>query len=389
MDKELKNVAFIPVRGGSKSIKLKNIKKINGRPLLYWSLDAAVQCKYINRVYVCTDSEEIKDVAIKYNNSKVEVIGRSSENSTDNASTESVMLEFADRYKFKNIALIQVTSPLITSSDLDNGFDKILFNNFDSALSVVNQKRFIWKQQGEEIEPINYDPIKRPRRQEFEGFLVENGAFYITSYKGLRETKCRVSGKIAPVIMNEKSYFEIDEPSDWTIVEELMKVNNSLNNFEALKNIKAVLTDSDGVLTDGGMYYTEDGDEIKKYNTRDGMAFKLLKERGIYTGIITGEDRKLIENRAKKLKVDELYMGAINKTEILREFADKYKVKYDEIAYIGDDINDLEVIESVGFGCSVDDGVECVKRVANYVTKAKGGQGAFREVADLIIENRV
>ncbi|NLJ17768.1 acylneuraminate cytidylyltransferase [Globicatella sulfidifaciens] len=382
-------VAFIPVRGGSKSIPLKNIKLLNGRPLIYWTLDAAVNCNEIDTVVVSTDSEEIKNVVEEYKSPKIEVISRSNEVSTDTASTESVMIEFAKNYSFENIVLVQATSPLLESGDISKGINKFSEENIDSVLSVVRQKRFIWEEKSPVVEAINYDPLNRPRRQEFNGFLVENGAFYVTSREDLLATECRISGKIAAVEMSEETYFEIDEPSDWTIVESLLKKkSNSRLNDQIIKKIRCVLTDSDGVLTDGGMYYSENGDELKKFNTKDGMGFKLLRETGIITGIITGENIELVRRRAEKMKVDEVYLGIQDKMKILNEVCSKYSLDYEEIAYIGDDINDLEVIKTVGLGCTVNDGMECVKEVAKVITKAKGGEGAVREVVELILKTK-
>jgi len=384
-----KMVAFIPVRGGSKSIPLKNIKLLNGRPLIYWTLDAAVNCAEINKVVVSTDSQEIKNVVEKYGSPRIEIINRSEEVSTDTASTESVMIEFVKNYDFENIVLVQATSPLLESGDITNGINKFFEDNIDSVLSVVRQKRFIWEERALVVNAINYDPQYRPRRQELNGFLVENGAFYITSKEDLLSTECRISGNIAAVEMPEETYFEIDEPSDWTIVEGLLKKKaKSESNDHVIKKIKCVLTDSDGVLTDGGMYYSENGDELKKFNTKDGMGFKLLRESGIMTGIITGENIELVRRRAEKMKVDEVYLGIQDKMKILDEICSKYNLKYDEIAYIGDDINDLEVIKTVGLGCTVNDGMECVKEVANVITKAKGGEGAVREVVEIILKAR-
>ena len=176
------NVAFIPVRGGSKSIPLKNIKEIAGRPLVYWVARAASECSCIDVVYVATDSEEIKKVVEEFELAKVIVIGRGQASASDTASTESAMLEFASDYEFENIVLIQATSPLLTASDLEGGFKLFAKQNTDGVLSVVRQKRFQWKQDGNGlVHPVNYDVFRRPRRQEFEGYLVENGAFYITS----------------------------------------------------------------------------------------------------------------------------------------------------------------------------------------------------------------
>lgn len=384
-----KMVAFIPVRGGSKSIPLKNIKPINDRPLIYWTLDAAVDCNEIDTVIVSTDSQEIKNVVNRYESSKVRVVSRSEDVSTDTASTESVMLEFARNYDFDNIVLIQATSPLLASGDIVNGIRKFFKDNIDSVLSVVRQKRFLWEDKTDIVSAINYDPLNRPRRQEFDGYLVENGAFYITTRENLLSTKCRISGNIGVVEMSEETYFEIDEPSDWTIVEGLLKKKAGMKSrVKNVKDIKCVLTDSDGVLTDGGMYYSENGDELKKFNTKDGMGFKLLNEAGIITGIITGEDIDLVRRRAKKMKVDEVYLGIQDKMKILDEICSKYDLNYDEIAYIGDDINDLEVIKTVGLGCTVHDGMDCVKDIAKVITKAKGGQGALREIVEMILDTR-
>jgi len=217
-------IAFIPLRGGSKSIPLKNIKKIAGKPLAYWVIDAALNCVLIDKVIVSTDSNLIRDKINKIRSKKLEVITRSSETATDTATIESAMLEFANsNKKFDYIVLIQATSPLLESCHLEEGIKKYFKHKYDSLLSVVRQKRFIWEKNNEGVKPVNYDPFNRPRRQEWDGLLVENGAFYITSRENLLKTKCRVSGNIGAYEMPEQTYFELDEPSDWMIVEELLK----------------------------------------------------------------------------------------------------------------------------------------------------------------------
>ncbi|URZ06313.1 N-acylneuraminate cytidylyltransferase [Clostridium felsineum] len=381
MKEKYKNVAFIPVRGGSTSIKNKNIKLINGRPLVYWVLDAAAHCDYIDKIFVSTDSDEIKSTVEAYKSEKVMIISRSKEVSTDTASTESAMLEFSKEYDFKNIVLIQATSPLLISQNLNDGFEKFLKEDVDSVISVVRQKRFIWKEEKNTILPQNYDPMNRPRRQDFNGFLVENGAFYITSRESFMKEGCRISGKIGAVEMPEESYYEIDDPLDWVIVENLLKIRTT----KKIGKIKALFMDCDGVLTDGGMYYSENGDELKKFNTKDGMGIELVKDKGIITGIITGEKREIVRRRCGKLKIDELHMGIKDKLSVIDRLIEKYELNYEEIAYIGDDINDLEVIKKVGFGCAVKDSMEIIKNEADYITKLDGGKGAVREVAEVIL----
>lgn len=222
------NAAFIPVRGGSKSIPLKNIKIINGKPLVYWTVKAACECLYIDTVYVATDSDAIRDAIEAFRNEqecfkKIEIIGRSEESASDTASTEFAMLEFAGNYDFDNIVLIQATSPLLRAEDLNKGFELFSEENTDSVLSTVRQKRFNWQYDKDGfVKPTNYDVFNRPRRQEYDGYLVENGAFYITSKADLLRTKNRVSGNMKTVEMCEESFFEIDEPSDFVIIEHLM-----------------------------------------------------------------------------------------------------------------------------------------------------------------------
>lgn len=378
------NVAFIPVRGGSKSIPLKNIREIAGKPLVYWTAKAANDCPSIDIVYIATDSDVIKDVVESFHLSKVNVIGRSEENASDTASTESVMLEFASKYEFDNIVLIQATSPLLKEEDLVRGFELFNQNDTDSVLSVVRQKRFIWDNTEEGfVSPHNYDFYKRPRRQEFDGFLVENGAFYITGRQALLETGNRISGNIRAYEMDESTYFEIDEPSDWLIIERQLENGKKKNYF--IPEIKLFLTDCDGCLTDGGMYYSEKGDELKKFCTLDGMGFRLLKEKGILAGVITGEKVDLNRRRCQKLNLDIYEEGITNKLEVVKRICEERGILLENVAYIGDDINDLEVIKAVGFGCSVANGMQIVKKNAKYITKTTGGKGAVREVIDLIL----
>lgn len=383
----MKNVAFIPVRGGSKSIPLKNIKEICGKPLVYWTVKAACECKYIDVVYVATDSDEIRYVVESFRNSigccsfeKTKVIDRSAESASDTASTEFAMLEFAEKYEFDNIVLIQATSPLLKAEDIDKGFELFQEEGTDSVLSVVRQKRFNWQYDANGyIYPTNYDVYKRPRRQEFDGYLVENGAFYISSRENLLRTQNRVSGNIRAVEMDEDSFFEIDEPSDWAIIERLMKKRGISDSIYA-SEIKMFLTDCDGCLTDGGMYYSEYGDELKKFNTRDGMAFEILRSKGIITGIITGETVDLNRRRAEKLKLDILETGCKDKLLTIKRICSERGIDIKNVCYIGDDLNDIDALNAVGIGCCPADACDEAKAVADYVTKAIGGAGVIREV---------
>ncbi len=158
---------------------------------------------------------------------------------------------------------------------------------------------------------------------------------------------------------------------------------NSLRN--KLKKIKIVVTDVDGVLTDGGLYYNTDGLVMKKFNVKDGIATRRLRENGFECGIISSDGSEIIEERNQRLKMDFLVTGIWNKLEKLKEICTEKNIDLENVAYLGDDINDLEILGSVGFSASPNDAVDSVIEVVDYVCKRKGGDGAFREFAELII----
>ena len=152
-----------------------------------------------------------------------------------------------------------------------------------------------------------------------------------------------------------------------------------------LRNIRLFATDVDGVLTDAGMYYSESGDELKKFNTRDGMGIKLLQKAGLTTAIITQESTKLVTRRGQKLAIPEVHQGVYDKLAVLRGLADRYGWTMKQVAYMGDDVNDLEALKAAGLSAAPADAVPSVLAAVRYRCRKKGGEGAVREVADMII----
>lgn len=387
----MKYVAFIPLRGGSKSIPKKNIRPIAGKPLCLWAIEEAARAQRIDHVYVATDSAEIRKVVEERGIPKVTVVDRGAETATDTASTESAMLEFSAKSEFEHIVLIQATSPLITSHDLDTAIAEFEAAGADSLLSAVPQKRFLWDRDASGLaKPRNYDPVKRPRRQEFSAYHVENGAFYVSKKAGLVQTGSRLFGRIALYEMSEDTYLEIDEPSDWIAIEQALALRRRDDGDLAsrARRIRIVLSDVDGVLTDSGMYYTDDGDELKKFNTRDGKGFELLRNAGIRTGIITAENTRIVERRAAKLKLDHLVQGSKDKLSSLREILGATGLGLDEVAYIGDDLGDVEILGAVGFAACPKDAVPEARSSVHYVCERNGGEGAVRELAELLLSLR-
>ncbi len=153
-----------------------------------------------------------------------------------------------------------------------------------------------------------------------------------------------------------------------------------------LEKIKLVLTDNDGVLTDTGVYFSAKGEEFKRFSIRDGMGIeRLRKYAGIETIIITGEESGSVRARAEKLKMKEYYLGVNKKEEILSGIMKKNNVTSEEIAFIGDDSNDFELMKLVGFKVTPADGMNFIKEICDYVCENRAGFGAFRELAELIL----
>jgi len=153
-----------------------------------------------------------------------------------------------------------------------------------------------------------------------------------------------------------------------------------------LKNIKAIVIDVDGVLTDGGIYYDNNGNEFKKFNVKDGQIIKHLKNTGFILGVITGRESKSVDKRIQELGFDFYRKGVSDKEKEFLSFLKIYNLKADEVAYIGDDIIDLPIIDLVGFSGTPADSRDYIKNRVDFITESKGGDGAFRDFADYILQ---
>tara|TARA_B100000953_G_scaffold295324_1_gene286371 strand:+ start:1101 stop:1616 length:516 start_codon:yes stop_codon:yes gene_type:complete len=152
-----------------------------------------------------------------------------------------------------------------------------------------------------------------------------------------------------------------------------------------IKKIKLIATDVDGVLTDGGMYYSSKGDVLKKFHARDGMAVSILKKNTIPTVIITKERNQIVKKWSSKMNIDKLFDGVKNKEKVVSKLCKSYGLSENNIAYIGDDVNDLEILKKTGFAATPKDGNLEVKKIVDYICKNRGGEGVLREICDLII----
>ena len=378
-------VALMPLRGGSKSIPMKNLQRIAGKPLYAWSLEQVLDSECFDEIVVATDSEPIRmSVKDQFGNA-VTLFDRSPDTATDTASSESVMLEYLQQAEFDVLSLVQATSPLTEAHHFVEAKQEFESGKFDSLLTAVEVKRFLWTRDGV---PVNYDPKTRPRRQELEGILVENGAFYFSRRQVLEQQKCRLGGKVGIYQMPEDTYLELDELEDLRAIERLLiarKINN--NHSGDLKPVSVLVVDVDGTLTDAGMYYDGSGENLKKFNTRDAVGLQQLRQQGIRICIMTGETSAATEARIKKLQIEDYYPGVKDKLTLLKKLSEEWEVPLEQIAFIGDDLGDVACLQQAGVSFCPADAIVEAQTAVDYVCISKGGNGAVREVCDLLLSN--
>jgi N-acylneuraminate cytidylyltransferase len=250
----------------------------------------------------------------------------------------------------------------------------------------VRQRRFLWNNDRQEgAFPLNYDYKARPRRQDFEGYWVENGAFYITERQALLRTHNRLNGRIGLYEMPEYNYHELDEDADWVILESLSKRLGTFHTSHLAKPIKVVVLDVDGVLTDGSVYCSGDGEELLKFSRVDGKGIELLKQRKLDVWAVSAENSPIAGARCNKLGIAKIFWGVKDKLKCVQELSESHCLQKEELCFVGDDIQDIPVMEWVGFSAAPCNAIQTVKLKAHYVCTNHGGRGAVREVIDLIL----
>ena len=230
---------------------------------------------------------------------------------------------------------------------------------------------------------MNYDVFNRPRRQDFEGLLIENGAVYVTTKNSLKKTKNRISGTIAIVEMAEESLYEIDSETDWLIVEQLLI--NRQKSHKKTDKITHLFLDVDGVFTDGSVYYSKDGELLKKFDMRDGMGLEILREQNVQVMVVTSEQSEIVAKRMNKLKINDVYLGVKDKYSLLNYIIKEKSISMSNIAYIGDDVNDLANICSVGWSMTPNNATGIVKQHADMILSKNSGNGAIRAACEFIL----
>jgi len=404
-------IAIIPARGGSKGIPGKNIRAVGGRPLLAWSIEQARQTPQISRVFVSTDSPEIATVARQFG---AEVIQRPADISGDSASSESALLHALDWLLATEncqpdlVVFLQATSPCRQPGEILDAIDTLLKENADSLLSVGPVHGFVWRVEKDgTVRSFSYDHLNRPRRQDAPEDLIENGSIYIFKPWVLRQFNNRLGGRIAVYRMPALNSFQIDEPADLELIEQLMEYRQSGKGeapsatllqvsgfrsqpsapspvFQLLSSIKLLALDFDGVLTDNRVLITEDGKEAVLCDRADGLGLNLVKQAGVEVIVLSKEKNPVVAARCQKLGIECIH-GCDDKLAALQKWSVTRGLRSDQIGYVGNDLNDLECLSWVGLPVAVADAVPEAKAAARWVTTQPGGHGAVREVCEAVL----
>lgn len=386
---DLSVIAIIPARGGSKGIPKKNIINVVGKPLISYVIEAAKSSKFISKVFVSTDDDEIAAVAKEFN---ADVIMRPSELSKDDSPSELALLHVIDHLK-KNgqknpgiIVFLQCNCPLTSSDDIDQTIIKLLTESADTAFTGTPSHYFLWTENsnGEAI-TINHDKNVRKRRQDCEPQYIETGSVYAMRCEGFLKYKHRFFGKIVINIIPPERVLDIDEPSDISRAEYSIQKQNKLRIIKNLpQRIEGIVFDFDGVFTNNKVIVHEDGSEAVICDRSDGLGLAQLKLFNIPLLVLSKEKNPVVQVRCKKLEIP-CKQNVSEKILVLKEWLQENKLNSMNTIYVGNDLNDLSCMQYVGCGIAVGDAYPQVKASAKITLTSVGGNGAIRELCDLIV----
>lgn len=383
-----KVLAIIPARGGSKGIPGKNLQPVAGKPLVVHSVEHALGAPSVERVVVSTDDAEIAEAAKA---AGAEVIARPAGISGDTASSEDALLHALDTlgesgYEPDLVVFLQPTSPLRSASDVEAAVQTLLREKADSLFSGTPLEAFVWRAEKGGLASVTYDYKRRPRRQEISDHFIENGSIYVFRPWVLRELRNRMGGKIAVYRMSFLQTLQIDEPQDLRLADRLAMVNGSRGEPGRFGNIRLLVVDFDGVMTDNRVLVAEDGRETVWCHRGDGWGVARLKEAGVDVVILSTEENRVVGARGAKLRV-EVVQGSSDKLASLKQLAAARSLGPRDIAYLGNDVNDAGCLQWAGHAIVVADATPGARKCAPLVTTRRGGAGAVQEVADWILED--
>ena len=383
-------MAIIPARGGSKGLPRKNAMMLAGMPLVAHSIHAAKAARHIGRIVVSTDDPEIGAIAETHG---AEVVWRPAEISGDLASSEAALIHTLEHYKEAQgvqpalTVFLQCTSPLTAGADIDGTVDALLAEKADTALAAIDFHYFLWRtDDAGNADGVNHDKRVRLMRQQRTPEFLETGAVYVMRTAGFLEHRHRFFGRTALYPMPADRRWEIDEPADLEVAEVLLRRQQTANRASLLPApVQAVVMDFDGVLTDNRVLLSEQGFESVACHRGDGLGLAMLRDSGLPMCVLSSEVNPVVTKRCEKLKLTCEH-GLTTKGENLKRWLTQNGIDARRTVYIGNDVNDLDCMAMVGCAVCPADAHPAVRQVSRIVLNERGGYGAVRELADLILE---
>ncbi len=380
-------LALIPARGGSKGIPRKNLAQLAGRPLLAHTVEQARATPAIDRVVVTTDDEEIARRTAEWG---AEAVRRPGSLASDTASSESALSHALDHLRGRGyepdlVVFLQATSPLRRGDEISRAIATLDKEGADSLFSASPVHGFVWRRQGDRLAALTYDPGDRPRRQDIGEDLLENGSIYLFKPWVLERYGNRLGGRIAVHAMDPLDSFQVDEPGDLELLERLLELRREPRKTPDLAAVRLLVLDFDGVLTDNRVIVHQDGTESVRCDRGDGLGLELLRRQGrVEAVVLSKETNPVVAARCRKLSLT-CFQGYDDKLLQLERIAAERGLERSQIAYAGNDVNDLEAMAWCGVSIAVADALAGVRAAADLVTRRPGGAGAVREVCDLLL----
>ncbi|MBL4889892.1 MAG: acylneuraminate cytidylyltransferase [Candidatus Lindowbacteria bacterium] len=380
-------LCIIPARGGSKRLRGKNYRKLCEKPLIVHSIDHANESKLITETVVSTDHRTIISLSKK---AGAIVVERPKRISGDGATSESAVLHALDSRKQAMgkdpdiVVFLQCTSPIRAKGEIDRAIKQFIKNKADSMFSAHVFNKLVWEEKNGKPVAINWDFKNRKREQEIATQYRENGSLYIFKPKILRKHLNRLGGKIDIFLMDESSSHQIDSLEDFRLCEWILKNNTKTNNSKKLpKQLDLLVFDFDGVFTDNKVKVMLNKVESVICDRSDSLGISQLRKKGIEMVVLSTEKHKVVSERCAKMKLKCIH-GLDNKLSTLEKYAKRVSAAKKNIIYVGNDINDMACMNFVGTSVAVGDSHPAILSAANIVLTKFGGNGAVREICDLI-----
>ncbi|XP_069084646.1 N-acylneuraminate cytidylyltransferase [Pleurodeles waltl] len=373
--------ALVLARGGSKGIPGKNIKVLAGVPLIGWVLRAAIDSRLFDSVWVSTDDERIMKVAERFG---ARVHRRSPEVSKDTTSSFDTIVEFLKYHpEIDIIGNIQGTSPCLHPKHLKDVIRMFLEEGYESVFSVVRRHQFRWEELSDKVtvtRPLNFNPAKRPRRQDWPGELCENGSFYFATTDLIKKGFIQ-DGKLSYYEMEPEYSVDIDVDIDWPIAEQRVLKYGYLGE-DAVQNVKLLVCNIDGCLTSSQVTPSANKNENTTDDCEwDAAGISLLKEKGIKVMFISG--RSFSGEASSLTEFDcKMEVNVTDKQAAVEKEMKFLQASWNEVAYMGSEQSDEECLKKAAISGVPNDCSQEVQVASTFICKNNGGHGAFREFTE-------